>query len=216
MNGRLNFARVAAELFTVRGSGTNLGVAMYQYLKRTAALLAAAVFLVQSVGAQETHFSLSSSAFADNGMMALKYAGKNPANANCVGDNVSPPLRWVNPPNGTLSYAIVMHDQEGRLGLGVTHWVAYGIPVSTMTLAEGAAGNATMHGFINGKNSVGQSGYLGACPPKGTGPHHYVFTIIATGLEPQSMKPDLTMPQLLEEIGKNAKAATGLVGRFGH
>jgi Raf kinase inhibitor-like YbhB/YbcL family protein len=189
---------------------------MHQGLKLTALSLISAVLLVQPVAAQETHFSLSSSAFADNGIMALKYAGKNPANANCIGENVSPPLRWSNPPDGTRSYAIIMHDQEGRLGLGVTHWVAYGIPASTMALPEGAASDATAHRFINGKNTPGKSAYLGACPPKGSGPHHYVFTLIATGLEPQSMKPDLTMQQLLEEIGKNAKAATGLVGRFGH
>ena len=114
---------------------------MYQGLKLAAV---SAVLLVQPVAAQETHFSLSSSAFADNGIMALKYAGKNPANANCIGENVSPPLRWSNPPDGTRSYAIIMHDQEGRLGLGVTHWVAYGIPASTMALPEGAASDAAV------------------------------------------------------------------------
>ncbi len=189
---------------------------MYQGLKLAAVFLTSTVLLAQPAAAQETHFSMSSSAFADNGMMALKYAGKNPANANCIGENVSPPLQWSNPPDGTRSYAIVMHDQEGRLGLGVTHWVAYGIPASTMALPEGAASDATVHGFMNGKNTVGNSAYLGGCPPKGSGTHHYVFTLIATGLEPESLKPDLTMQQMLETIGKNAKAATGLIGRFGH
>ncbi|WP_206619406.1 hypothetical protein [Escherichia coli] len=48
---------------------------------------------VPQVHAQaDTTFTVESSAFADNGVMDRKYAGKNPANANCTGDNVSPPL----------------------------------------------------------------------------------------------------------------------------
>jgi hypothetical protein len=75
--------------------------------------------------AQQNNFVLSSSAFADNGTMAQKYMGKNPANPNCIGENVSPPLEWRNAPAATRSYAIIMYDQEGRNGLGLSHWVAY-------------------------------------------------------------------------------------------
>ena len=86
-----------------------------------------------------SYFQLSSPAFQDNGIMPKKYAGRNPANPNCVGENISPPLQWANPPAGTKSFALIMFDQEGRFGLGVTHWLAYRIPATTMSLPEAIA-----------------------------------------------------------------------------
>ncbi|MGA6933394.1 MAG: YbhB/YbcL family Raf kinase inhibitor-like protein [Pseudolabrys sp.] len=163
---------------------------------------------------QENNFVLSSPAFADNGPMAQKYAGKNPANPNCIGENISPPLEWHNAPAATRSYAIIMHDQEGRNGLGLLHWVVYGIDASTTSLPEGA-GDDQRAGLIGGSNFLGKGSYYGGCPPKGTGPHHYVFTIIATDLDPTALKPGLTMPQMLDAIGSHALVAAGLVGRYG-
>src|SRR5262245_52545864 len=80
--------------------------------------------------AQAADFTLSSPAFKDGTLMAKKNAGANKANANCVGENVSPPLQWSNPPAGTASFVLLMIDPEGRNGLGVDHWLAYGIPAS--------------------------------------------------------------------------------------
>ena len=67
---------------------------------------------------------------------AAEYAGARKENPNCLGPNVSPHLAWSNAPEGTRSYALYMSDPEGRLGLGVIHWVAYGIPASTSGFAE--------------------------------------------------------------------------------
>ena len=52
-------------------------------------------------------------------------------------------------------------------------------------------------------------------PPKGNRPAPYVFTIIATDLEPPALKPGLTMQQMLDAIGSHALVAAGLVGRYG-
>ena len=164
--------------------------------------------------AQQNNFVLSSSAFADNGTMAQKYMGKNPANPNCIGENISPPLEWRNAPAATRSYAIIMYDQEGRNGLGLSHWVAYGIDGATTSLPEGA-GDGQRAGIVGGSNFLRKGSYYGGCPPKGTGPHHYVFTIIATDLDPGTLKPDLTQQQMLDAIGSHALVAAGLVGRYG-
>ena len=56
---------------------------------------------------QENNFVLSSSAFADNGTMSQKYMGKNPANPNCIGENIYPPLR---------SHALVAAGLVGHYG----------------------------------------------------------------------------------------------------
>jgi len=187
-------------------------------LSLSAGLLAclAAVWAFGDIAAaQERYFQLTSPAFADNGIMAAKYAGKNPANPNCVGEDVSPPLQWTNVPQGTRSFALIVHDQEGRNGLGVSHWLAYGIDGASTSLPEGAGADASAK-LVGGRNVLGQNAYLGPCPPKGSGTHHYVFTLIATKLEPAALQAGLTQPQLLEAIGANAIAAAGLVGRFGH
>src|ERR1700730_7520203 len=75
-------------------------------------------------------FTLTSSAFQDNGTIATKNAGNDKSNPNCVGDNVSPPLVWRNPPEGTKSFALLMVDPEGRAPAGVSHMVIYGIPAA--------------------------------------------------------------------------------------
>src|SRR5450432_1517815 len=81
-------------------------------------------------------FSLTSSTFKDGTMLAVKNAGNNKSNPNCIGENVSPPLAWSNVPAGTKSLALVMVDPEGRGGLGVNHWIAYGISPSLGGFAE--------------------------------------------------------------------------------
>jgi Raf kinase inhibitor-like YbhB/YbcL family protein len=174
----------------------------------------AAVLAASASMARAEPFRLTSSAFADGGVMAQKYAGRNPANPNCEGENISPPLAWTNVPAGTRSYAIIMHDQEGRNGVGVDHWVAYGIPAATMSLAEGA-GDGRSTPMVGGRNLLGVGTYFGGCPPRDTGPHHYVITLIATDLEPGALQPGLTIAELLQAIGSHALGAAGLVGRFG-
>src|ERR1700753_1118838 len=84
-------------------------------------------------------FTLTSPSFEDNGKLAVKNAGNDKSNPNCVGENVSPPLEWRNPPAATKSFALILVDPEGRAGLGVVHWVAYGIPASVTRLMEGEA-----------------------------------------------------------------------------
>ncbi|MGB8663353.1 MAG: YbhB/YbcL family Raf kinase inhibitor-like protein [Serratia inhibens] len=166
-------------------------------------------FAAQAAGT----FTLTSTAFQDGGMLAQKYAGATPGNASCTGDNVSPPLNWSNPPTGTQSFALLLSDPEGRRGLGVSHLVAYGIPVSASGFAEG---DLTLgKGFIGGKNSPGTGVYHGPCPPASSGLHHYTFVLIATDLPPHALGPGLTREQLLEKLQDHAKGGAGIIGRFG-
>ena len=64
-------------------------------------------------------FVLSSPAFKDGTLMPKKMANNTAGSANCVGENISPPLNWANPPAGTKSFALTMVDPEARGGLGV-------------------------------------------------------------------------------------------------
>jgi Raf kinase inhibitor-like YbhB/YbcL family protein len=162
-----------------------------------------------------TGFTLESPGRADNAMLTRRYAGKNPANPNCLGDNVSPALAWARAPAGTKSFALLMDDQAGRAGLGVNHWIAYGMAPTLAGLAEGEASAASPK-FVPGKNTVGFDVYLGPCPPRGNAPQHYVFTLIATTLEPDALKPGLTKAELLDALKGKAIGAASLVLRYAH
>jgi Raf kinase inhibitor-like YbhB/YbcL family protein len=160
-------------------------------------------------------FDITSPAVQDGGLLAQKNAGQNPQNKNCDGQNVSPPLAWVNPPADTKSYAIIMFDPVGRGGLGVVHWVAYDIPASKTSLQEGEASKPSTE-FKGGKNTPGLSTYFGPCPPVGDKPHPYIITLVATDLEPGTLKPDLTRDELGAALSGHIKGATSIVTRYGH
>jgi Raf kinase inhibitor-like YbhB/YbcL family protein len=157
-------------------------------------------------------FMLRSAAFEDNGILAVKNAGNAKQNPNCVGDNVSPPLNWLNPPSGTISFAIILYDPEGFDGLGVVHWIAYGIPISVTGFAEGEVSGPSDK-FVGGKSFGGSPFYFGPCTPPGDY-HHYIFTLIATDLDPKALEPGLTREQVFEKIKGHTKGAAGLIGRF--
>jgi len=176
-------------------------------------IAAAALFTALGVHAAEP-FSLTSSTFKDGTMLATKNAGNIKTNPNCIGENISPPLSWSNVPAGTKSFALLMFDPEGRGGLGVSHWVAYGIPASTTTFAEGAVSQLSDK-YIGGKGTAGLGHYLGPCTPPGTGMHHYTFTLIATDLEPGDLPAGLTREELFAKLTGHTKGAAGLVGLFG-
>jgi Raf kinase inhibitor-like YbhB/YbcL family protein len=109
-------------------------------------------------------FALESSAFAN--------AQAIPNRHGCEGDDVSPPLRWSNVPEGTRSLALVVDDPDAPDGV-FTHWIAWGLDPVAEGLDEGE------HAPGEGQNDFGTSGYRGPCPPPGHGRHHYVFRLYA-------------------------------------
>ena len=187
-------------------------------LRQIFAAAAGVLLLAGSAYAAEP-FTLSSPAFKDSTLLPKKYAGAAKTNPNCVGENISPPLAWANPPAGTVSYALVMTDPEGRNGLGVDHWHAYGIPASVTSFAEGETSKPSDK-FVGGKATQGTGIYNGPCTPANVQPHHYTFTLIATDLEPKELAPGLTRPELTDKLvpasgpAPHIKGAAGIVGLF--
>jgi Raf kinase inhibitor-like YbhB/YbcL family protein len=180
---------------------------------RHALATAAGILLLAGTANAAEPFSLTSSSFKDGTLLPKKMAGNNKANPSCVGDNVSPQLSWANPPAGTVSYAIIMTDPEGRGGLGVDHWHAYGIPASVTSFAEGETGKPSDK-FVGGIGTAKQTVYVGPCTPPGTTPHHYTFILVATDLDPKALPPGLTRAELVDKLNGHAKGAAGLVGLF--
>jgi len=163
-------------------------------------------------------FTLTSTTFKDGQLMPRKVANSTQTNPNCVGENVSPQLSWTGVPEGTKSFAILMEDPEGRGGTGVHHWVAYGIPPSVTSFAEGEV-SKPMDKYVGGKSTQGVGNYSGPCTPPGS-PHHYTFVVVATDFDPKELPPGLTREEFLAKMvppapaASHAKGTAGLVGLF--
>jgi phosphatidylethanolamine-binding protein (PEBP) family uncharacterized protein len=129
-------------------------------------ICAVAVTLAALCGSNVAHaqgaFTLTSPDFKDGTPLAVKNAGNNKSNPNCVGENISPAFAWANPPEGTKSYALMMFDPEGRPPSGVSHWVAYGIPVSVTGFAEGEVSKPSDK-YIGGLGTAKLSLHAGRC-----------------------------------------------------
>jgi len=154
-------------------------------------------------------FELSSPGVPDGGTLASIHAGNQ---NSCGGQNVSPALQWRNAPAGARSFAITIFDPDGAKGLGVVHWIMYGIPPSTTSLTAGGEPPAGAH---LGLNVSGQAAYRGPCPPIGEIPHHYLVQIYALDLAPDALAAGLTRDALHAAIKNHVLANTSTVVRFG-
>jgi Raf kinase inhibitor-like YbhB/YbcL family protein len=114
-------------------------------------------------------FGLSSEAFGDGDEIPRRHS--------CEGEDVSPPLRWSDPPEGTRSLALIVDDPDAPVGT-FTHWLAWGLGPGAGELAEGAPAPA------EGRNDFGVDGYRGPCPPPGHGRHRYRFRLHALSDDP--------------------------------
>jgi Raf kinase inhibitor-like YbhB/YbcL family protein len=117
----------------------------------------------------EMAFKLTSTAFAHEEPIPQKYT--------CDGEDISPPLQWSDPPQGTQSLALICDDPDAPIGTWV-HWVLYNLPAEARALPEGVPSDAELpDGSRHGENSWRRLDYGGPCPPSGT--HRYFFRLYA-------------------------------------
>ena len=93
----------------------------------------------------------------------------------CGGGNISPALSWNGAPANTKSFAITAIDISVKPHYW-SHWIAVDLPPNRMSLAKGAA---LPSGAKPVMTDFGDAAYGGPCPPEGSGPHQYVFTVWA-------------------------------------
>lgn len=129
-------------------------------------------------------FELFSPAFANRSEIPPKYT--------CQGENVSPPLKWSQPPAGVKSYALIVEDPDAPDPEAPKtvwdHWVLYNIPAQRRELEEDYGD--LPKGSLQGLNSWDKIGYGGPCPP--IGQHRYIFKLYA-------------LDTFLENLGKPGK-----------
>jgi Raf kinase inhibitor-like YbhB/YbcL family protein len=145
--------------------------------------------------------TISSPAFAAGGAIPAKYT--------CSGDQMIPPLAWSGVPQGAGSLALIMDDPDAPSGTFV-HWVVYGIPANVSGIGEGGPVPA---GSVAGTNDARRTGYVGPCPPKGHGPHHYHFKlfVLDAGF---SHAPGATEDALVQAMRGHVLASAEWVGVF--
>jgi Raf kinase inhibitor-like YbhB/YbcL family protein len=151
-------------------------------------------------------FQLVSSAFEDGGMIPAKYT--------CDGDNVSPPLAWTYPPDGTAGFALVMDDPDAEEVAGKiwVHWLFYNLPADARSLPEAVPRGLAL--YPNARAGKGDSGdgYFGPCPPKGRahGDHFKLYALDAD----LDLRGGMLKPELLEAMDGHVLALAELVGEY--
>ena len=141
---------------------------------------------------EKTGFLLRSLAVGDGGQLPKEYTGD--------GESATLPLEWSGAPEGTKSYAVVMHhiDPEGKTKW---YWILYNIPADTKSLPK----NVREVGIL-GNNSI--NGRIGYAPPhsKGPGAKTYVYTLYALSapvnldVKPFEVNRDILLAALKDRI----------------
>lgn len=101
--------------------------------------------------------------------------GRIPDRLSADGGNEVPVVELSGAPEGTVEYALIVHDPDAPLANGFTHWVVYGIPADATRLDLEAPG------VRGAPNALGETTWSGPQPPLGHGLHHYYFLLYALG-----------------------------------
>ncbi len=105
----------------------------------------------------------------------------------CTGENVSPELTWSRVPDGTQSFALMVHDADAQTGgAGFWHWIVVDIPATVTSLEQGAGtidGTDLPLGSKQIATDFGVPGWGGPCPPVEDEAHQYDFTLYALPVE---------------------------------
>jgi Raf kinase inhibitor-like YbhB/YbcL family protein len=145
-------------------------------------------------------FTLSSPEFVGGGDIPRQFT--------CDGQNMPPHLTWSGAPPGLRSYALVMDDPDAPAGT-FTHWVVFDIPAARTDLPSGPPSDAV---GVSGKNSRGQLGYTGPCPPSGT--HRYFFRLFALDVPTLGLAAGASRQQVENAIATHTIGTAELMGRY--
>lgn len=93
-------------------------------------------------------FNLSTKAYSDGDWIPVQYTCGDPNGA-------SPGMQWSDPPQGTMSFALIFHDTDAAPMKGsadVTHWILWNIPATAGQLPDSIKPDTSPDGIVQGKN----------------------------------------------------------------
>jgi Raf kinase inhibitor-like YbhB/YbcL family protein len=154
--------------------------------------------------------------FSDQAAIDPRFTGE--------GRDASPPLKWVQAPDKTVSFALICDDPDAPspkrpAAEPWVHWVIYNIPASTAALPEGVARDAEpsqVQGAKQGKNSwpADNVGYHGPMPPPGSGRHRYFFRLYALDCQLNIQPAGATKSAVVAAMRNHVLAEAELVGTY--
>ncbi|MBS1841022.1 MAG: YbhB/YbcL family Raf kinase inhibitor-like protein [Acidobacteria bacterium] len=155
--------------------------------------------------------TLTTDAFPDGGIIPNKFTQA------AEGTPVSPKLTWNYVPDGTVSFALLLHDPDTaplKTTEEVLHWLIFNIPGVARELPEGVPAQAQLpDGSIQLLNWSKKVGYLGM-GAAAVGPyHHYTFELFALDTK-LSLGPDATKADVFKAMDGHILMKGVLVGRF--
>ncbi len=123
--------------------------------------------------------TLTVSGFPDGGQIPVKFS--QAAEGAAPGEGTSPAISWANPPAGTQSFVLNMHDMDvsrNRTTDDQAHWVVWNIPATATGLPEGVKKGPQLPDGSYQISATGQV-YRGPGAAANGPPHHYMFEIFA-------------------------------------
>jgi Raf kinase inhibitor-like YbhB/YbcL family protein len=162
-------------------------------------------------GQEPPSFEMGSAAFSPGGDIPRQYT--------CDGDDLSPPLEWAAPPQGTQSLVLIVDDPDAP-GKTWVHWVLYDLPPELQALPQALPPQETLpeigtqgrNDFVPVQGGFGKIGYGGPCPPKGK-PHRYFFQLYALDAR-LDLAPGANKSQVLQAMAGHVLAQAELMGRY--
>lgn len=107
---------------------------------------------------------------------AFQHQQPIPARHTCDGEDVSPPLKFIDVPADAKSLVLIVDDPDVppavRPDRNWDHWVVWNIPPDTVEIREDDRPTG-----VEGRNSWGRNEYGGPCPPDRE--HRYFFKLFA-------------------------------------
>lgn len=145
---------------------------------------------------------ISSPAFENEGSIPSKYT--------CDGENISPPLLFVDVPKEAQGLVLLMDDPDVPKSVREDqmwdHWVIFNIPPTITEIAEGQNPTGTL-----GMNTGGRQDYGSPCPPDRE--HRYYFRLYALDTQ-LDLAPGSTKDQVETAMEGHIVASAELMGRY--
>lgn len=174
-------------------------------MRKIILVISVLVFLVGAgVIMANSNFTLTSESIKNNQTLSNEQVLNG---FGCSGGNVSPDLKWQGAPEGTKSFALLVHDPDAPRPKGWWHWLVINIPADKTGFKKGEKPTSPALETVTDFNTLG---YGGACPPVGHGVHHYNFTIHALDVESLDVTVD-TDPNTVEKIVKEHSLASSTI-----
>jgi Raf kinase inhibitor-like YbhB/YbcL family protein len=129
-----------------------------------------------------------------------------PKKYTCEGENISPPLKFIEIPGSAKSLVLMVEDPDAEAKPWV-HWLVFNIPPNGSGFDEAAVSKGSTMGLCNGNTF----GYEGPCPPSGE--HKYFFKLYALDTL-LNIPAESDRKKVLKEMEGHVLAEAVLMGRY--